>query len=87
MDPGRKALVEENCPLYAYHSIFQLNDLTKSAKCWPKKGDVMFLGFLLCEKYELNNITFVKGKDKGYRPLILCFTLSIVDKHVLELFV
>jgi hypothetical protein len=28
-------------------------------------GDVMFLGFLLCAKYELNNDIFVKGKDKG----------------------
>jgi len=47
----------------------------------------MFLGFLLCTKYELNNITFVKGKGKGCCPLILCFNLSFVEKHVLEYFV
>jgi hypothetical protein len=30
-----------------------------------KEGDVMFLGFLLCTKYELNNNIFVRGQDKG----------------------
>jgi hypothetical protein len=25
----------------------------------------MFLGFILCENYELNNVILEKGKDKG----------------------
>jgi hypothetical protein len=60
---------------------------TKVSNVAQKKGDVRFLGFLLCANYELNNITFVKGQDKGCWLLILCFTLSIVDKHVWEHFV
>jgi hypothetical protein len=27
-------------------------------RSWLKRGDVLFLGFLLCAKYELNNIIF-----------------------------
>jgi hypothetical protein len=64
-----KALVEENWPFKAYHSLLQLNDLTKSAKRCPKRGDILFLGSLLCEIYELNNISFVKGKVRVVNPL------------------
>jgi hypothetical protein len=37
----------------------------KVPKVTQKGGDVLFLEFLLCAKYELNNIIFVKGQDKG----------------------
>jgi hypothetical protein len=53
---------------------------------WPKVpnisqegGGIMFLGFLLCEKYELSNNIFLQGKDNGFWPLIFFFTLIYVN--------
>jgi hypothetical protein len=40
--------------------------LPKVPNVAQKRGDILIFGFVLCANYELNNITFVKGKGTGF---------------------